>query len=266
MLKLLYVAPLGYGSTSRGFYDAFQTLGIDIQAVDLNYYQPHKSSFQAKLRYKLRGSRPRSQDIARLNDAVVQAAHKQEPDLLFFFPLSYILPETLKATRRYGLNFVFFVDDMFNPANRTFNFAELIKHTDCILTTKSYNVPEFQAAGAPLALFVNNSYAPSCHYPVTLTDDDRRRFGGDIAFVGTFRPDRADFLAHLISSLPPTTRINIWGGGWNKMRRPIYWRKPARWSLWGQLQQRIRGHEVWCEDMSLGIPRDQDQSWFVKSC
>lgn len=250
MLKLLYVAPLGYGSTSRGFYEAFQSLDVDIQAVNLNDYQARNSSVQAKLRYKLRSHRPRWQDIAKLNDAVIQAAHEQEPDLLFFFPLSYVLPETLKATRQYGLNFAFFVDDMFNRANQTFNFVESIKHTDCILTTKSYNVPEFEAAGAPLVLFVNNSYAPSCHYPVTLTGDDCRQFGGDIAFVGTFRPERADFLGQLIRSLPPTTRFNIWGGGWNKMQRPIYWRKRARWSMWRQLQQCIRGSEVWCEDMS----------------
>lgn len=241
---------MGFGSTSRGFYDAFQTLGIDIHTVDLNHFRSRNTPFHAKLYYKLRGSRPFAKDIIRLNEAVVQATQEHKPHLLFFFPLSYVLPETLIITRRYGSNFAFFVDDMFNPVNQTFNFAESIKYTDCILTTKSYNVPEFQAAGAPLTVFVNNSYAPTCHYPVTLTPDDYRRFGGDVTFVGTFRPERADFLGQLICSLPSSTRISIWGGGWHKLNRPIYWRQRNRWATWGRLKQCIRGGEVLCEDMS----------------
>jgi len=252
-VKLLYVAPLYHGSTSKGLYDAFQSLDIDVHAIDLRTYLSHvgrEHTLLSKIRYKLRRNRPPQALIAALNQAVVQAAAAFQPDMFFFFPISYVLPTTLETTRRYGPHFMLFVDDMFNPANQSYNFRASIQHADCILTTKSYNVPEFHAAGAPLALFVNNRYAPSCHYPVELTAEDRARFGGDVAFVGTFRPERADFLARLIRACPDV-HFNIWGGGWHtRMRRPLYWRRPYRWSAWPQVKRCLRGREVWCDDMS----------------
>jgi len=55
---------------------------------------------------------------------------------------------------------------------------------------------------------------PLYHHPVTVPDPERTRYAHDIAFVGSYYPNRADLFA-TIAHLD----LAIWGPGWNIPKR-----------------------------------------------
>jgi spore maturation protein CgeB len=59
---------------------------------------------------------------------------------------------------------------------------------------------------------------PDLHAPVSLTEEDRRVFGCDVAFVGNWRPEREVLLAAL--STRSNLDVKIWGG--------TSWEAPSR--------------------------------------
>src|SRR5207245_9146788 len=83
----------------------------------------------------------------------------------------------------------------------------------------------------------------------TLFRSEKAYHEGDIAFLGTFRPVRADFLAEIVA-LTNGLRFNIWGGGWHKMDRPTYWHKKGAWR---DLRSCVRMRELWCSAMGTAI-------------
>ena len=246
--RILYVGPDYPGSNGTCWRDAFLELGHEVKTVDAQQLIPAPTTLWGMTRQTLFG-RPSSQEVALLNDTIVREARAFRPDMTFYIQARYVLPEVLHETSLHGPNLAYFNDDMFNPRNQSFTFFEGIKRINCILTTKSYNVSEFHLAGAPSAMYVSNAYDPKIHYPAKPSPEEKKYYEGDIAFLGTFRPVRADFLAK-IAALTNGLRFNIWGGGWHKMDRPTYWHKKVAWR---DLRSRVRMRELWCSAMGKAI-------------
>lgn len=245
-LRILYVGPDYVGSNGTSWRDAFTNLGHQVRTVDDESFVPPGASLPAKAWRKLRGC-PARDRISALNTAIVRELSAFEPELTFYIKARYVLPETLRQSARWGPNMAYMNDDMFNPVNQTFTFFQNIREFDCIFTTKSFNVREFHAAGAPLALYVPNAYDPAIHYPATC--DDTEGVEGDVGFLGTFRPERADFLSRL-AGRGREFRLNVWGHGWRKMNRADYWLR--RW-CWRHLARSIRGGELRGVEMAKAI-------------
>ncbi len=246
-MKILYVGPDYRGSNGTSWRDAFIELGHDVETLDDESFDPAPSTLVGKWIRKRRG-RPPAERVQALNSRIEQLAREFRPDLAFFVKAYHIVPETLYALRREAPCFAWMNDDMFNPANQSPTFAESIKLFDVILTTKSYNVREFHAAGSPCALYIPNSFDPHIHFPADMTESERVRYGGDIAFLGTFRQTRADFLNRI--AVLPDLRLRVWGGGWHKMRRIDHLHKRLAWR---PLSRCVDPHELWCEEMSKAI-------------
>jgi spore maturation protein CgeB len=182
-----------------------------------------------------------------MNEEIKSAAHEWKPQLTFHVQARFILPGTLLFTRRFGLNFVYMNDDLFNVRNQTFTFAEMVPLMDCILTTKSYNVSEFAAAGSSCATYIPNAYDPHVHYPAKPSAEETSRYSCDVGFIGTFRPGRADYLERIAHQAE--YRLRVWGGGWMKMNRLIYL---PRWR-WAMLRACVVDKELFCDDMGKAI-------------
>ncbi len=247
MPKLLFVGPNAVGANGTSWRNALAQLGYEIRTIDSERSVPYPTALAACIANKLRG-RPPDAVVRRFNDSIIAAAREFRPDMSMYVKASWVSAGTLAETAKYGPNLAWMNDDMFNPANQTRFFAEAVRRFDCVFTTKSYNVREFQRAGAPLALYVPNSYDPEVHFPVRPAGHELPKFTGDVAFIGTFRPGRADYLARLADRRE--FQFNIWGGGWHKARRADFWHRRRRWR---NLLRSIRGPELWAAEMGKAI-------------
>jgi spore maturation protein CgeB len=106
-------------------------------------------------------------------------------------------------------------DDMMNPHHLSYWTERALPLFDLWVTTKSANAQahEMPAKGVRRILFVDNSYDPALHRAVAVTDADRRDFGSDISFVGTYEQARAQSLADLARA---GFDVRVWGNGWRR--------------------------------------------------
>jgi spore maturation protein CgeB len=247
-VKVLYVGPDYLGSNGTCWRDAFVALGCDVRTVDSERLLPWPVRLPERVAARL-GGRPGRRPVARLNEAITAAVAEFRPQATFFVQGRHVLAETIAAAGAGGPTVVYYNDDMFNRANRSFTFASTVRQADWLLTTKSFNVPELQRAGARRVLYLPNAFDPAIHYPARPSAAEAAGLAGDVVFIGTFRPERADFLARLAGALAGAV-LNVWGGGWGKMDRPAYWPRRRRWAA---LRRRIRGAELWGAAMGKAI-------------
>ncbi len=247
-LRILYVGPDYRGSNGTCFRDAFLQLGHEVRTIDDEQYAAMRG-LSGRLYMRMR-RRPRQNQIDVLNQRIVREANEFRPDLTFYVKAYFVLPETVEQTRKYGPNFVYMNDDMFvHSSVRTFTFFDNVKRMDCVLTTKSFSVREYHAAGASLVVYIPNAYDPKIHFPARPTDAERYVYEGDVSFIGFFRAKRADLLSEL-ARFRNEFRLNIWGGGWGNITRFDNWH---RYWKWRRLRGSIRGGALWCEEMGKAI-------------
>src|SRR5438105_3595770 len=107
-MKILYVGPIAYGSTSKSFYDAFASVQDHLQCVNTLLLFPAQSPGVISLMARLTKLPVHRAVVEKLNNAICDYARAFKPDLTFFYNIPWILPETLTTTRQFGLNFCFF--------------------------------------------------------------------------------------------------------------------------------------------------------------
>lgn len=84
---------------------------------------------------------------------------------------------------------------------------------DLFVTPRHSSVPAACAAGARRAIRVVQAADEVLHRPIALSQEDGDRFKSDVAFVGTWMPERGPFLARLITAGVP---ISIFGPRWER--------------------------------------------------
>ena len=168
-------------------------------------------SLAQRLAYRLRLPLDPAGANLRLLEAVAAGC-----DVLLLDNARMIRPETLRAARRVvpAMRLVWYSeDDTMNPVHRTRWLEGCIPQFDLWVTTKSFNAAsaEVPSLGARRVLFVDNSFCPHTHAPLTVTDEERRRWGAEISFVGTYEEPRAADLRALAEA---GFQVRVWGNGW----------------------------------------------------
>ncbi|MDF0546233.1 glycosyltransferase [Sphingobium sp. H39-3-25] len=117
-----------------------------------------------------------------------------------------------RAARRIA---VFNQDNPFSArdGNRWRLFRKALPDYDLYITPRQSNVVEGQRAGARQILRVWFSADEIAHQPIALTAQDQARFACDVAFVGTWMPERGPLMRDLIERGVP---LRIYGPRWQK--------------------------------------------------
>jgi spore maturation protein CgeB len=237
-MKILYVGPLFTGGTCLQRMMALSNLGHQMLPVDTC---PPGVARQEKLpwervRRKLLGPR----DLAQANQAILVLTAREQPQVLWVDKGLTIRPETLATARSMAPGLVrvsYSPDDMLNPRNQSRRYVASIPLYDLHLTTKSYNVAELKALGAPRVLFVDNAYCPFTHRPPDLSGIDKESLGGPVGFIGTYEQERAQALLFLAEQGIP---VKVWG------------RWPQRWQR-RHPNLRVMGRSLWGDDYARAI-------------
>jgi spore maturation protein CgeB len=92
-------------------------------------------------------------------------------------------------------------------------FRQALPHYDLFATPRHSTRHAALARGARRAITVPFAADEVVHCPIVLSEDDRRDFGSQVAFVGTWMPERGPFLKRIVDRGVP---LRIFGPRWNK--------------------------------------------------
>jgi spore maturation protein CgeB len=156
----------------------------------------------------------------------------------------------LELKQRYGKIINYNIDDPFGARDgqRWRIYLRAVPFYDLIVVLRDCNVAEAYALGAVNVLRVQMSADEVAHAPKHISESIQARWSSDVAFVGTWMPERGPFLARLVELGVPLT---IYGDRWNKAREYSILRKHIRGT--GLYDDDQYAKVIQCAKVSLGL-------------
>lgn len=231
-LRLILVGEANPGSRTPQRLRALRELGhhvVMVPTTSAGWTYEVRPSLAYRLCYRLR----LPLDMAGANQTLLDAAGAG-CDAVILDNARTIRPATLRRLRKIAprSKLVWYSeDDTMNPVHRSRWMEAAMGLYDLWVTTKSFNAKaaEVPSLGVRHVLFVNNSFCPHDHAPLDVTPEERRVWGADVSFVGTFEAERA---AQMLALAETGTVVRVWGNGWQGLRhahpnlviegRPVY--------------------------------------------
>ncbi|MCB9460379.1 MAG: glycosyltransferase [Anaerolineaceae bacterium] len=188
------------------------------------------------------------------NQDILKKLDEFRPDILFLYHYHMIYPETVAFAKSLGAKiFCFFPDDAFKSISYTKRARDVVRQLDCVITTKSFNIEELKQVGVPHVYFMTKGYIPDCHIPVTPTQADYNKYGGDVVFIGNgYEVQRLDFIADLAEALPDI-KFTVYGKHWEKFTQPWFYYRLERIKKWRNAWKHVQLGTVICNEMSTII-------------
>ena len=238
-MKILYVGPLWYGCTCLQRMEAMRELGHEVVPVDTEPEEVRnrqKHLFQ-RVRRKLLGPT----DLAGANQRIWQLTRESNFDVLWLDKALTIKPETFKTVRQVSPKTViagYSPDDMAAKHNQSRAFLKGLPLNHIYFTTKSYGVKELEALGVPRAVFVGNAYDPNTHRPMKISEEEKKRLGGQVGFIGDYEIERAQSMFFLAQH---GIAVRIWGPNWDRKCRLKH------------PNMKIEGKPIWGDDYAKAV-------------
>ena len=148
-------------------------------------------------------------DLERLNEKLIRLVDRRKPDLCLVVGGYNILKETVLKLKKRGVVTSLWTTDV------PINFENIIKTApfyDHVFCAGTEAVALLKSSGVREATWVPYGCDPEYHRPVDLTGEEKKKYGRDISFVGSFYPNRARVLES-ISDLD----LAVWGPYWSRL-------------------------------------------------
>lgn len=211
-MKMLYVAPLNFGSTAGHRLQALRDLGHAVTSLDTAPEWLIKQSKRLFHRGWNKIFNPR--DWLKINQQIVEAVQQSHFDLLWLDKVLEIKPETLIKIRDISpdTKTVYYMsDDIRHKYNRPPNFIKCLPYVHTFVATREVNVPELRELGCHRVIVTGFAYDPQAHRPLPMSEEERRRWGGAVGFIGSYEAERAQSILYLARQGVP---VYIRGYGW----------------------------------------------------
>jgi len=153
--------------------------------------------------------------VADFNSHLINTARALKPELFFVYKGTHVSPQALAAVKEAGAVAINVYPDT-NFALHSHLLLETMRRYDWVFTTKSFHI-EAPPAGidASCLSLLPHGYDPEVHRPLELDEQDRARYGADVACIMTWTPAKERLLARL-HALLPDVRLKIWGNLWER--------------------------------------------------
>lgn len=249
-MRILFLGRKAGNGLSR--IRAIERLGHEVVAISPNPPKyPFANGFFSKFHSSTGGvyceKSVRNTILAEL-DALLKSGPK--PDLVWVNCGRYVGPALIEELKRkVGPVIAFNQDDPYNPNHKEYSlFRKAIPHYDVVVVVREPNVQEAKSFGAKKVLREFMVADEVIHSPRPLTDADWEKWGADVAFIGTWRPERGPFILKLVECGVP---VSIYGQRWDK--DPAWSRIQPYWKGPGLSNKDDYAKAIQCAKISLGL-------------
>jgi len=155
-----------------------------------------------------------------LNNKLLKTIQSEKPDIVFIWRGTHIYPQTLNKIRE-GTNtkiISYNNDDPFSPLytnsqslhkRRMWNmYLKAIPYYDIHFAYRHQNINELKAAGAKNVRLLRSYFIPEIHKPIVLSQEERKKYSCDIAFIGHYEPERFEYIKTLLEN---GIKVNVYG-------------------------------------------------------
>jgi spore maturation protein CgeB len=223
-ISILYIG--SDSRTSRHRALSLGRLGHKVQIVDPHSFLPSSQLMGYWIH------RTGAMGLGRfIRSRILEAIRSAEFDLVWVNAGDVISPDLvqdLKQHARFVINYN--GDDPYGPRDgkKWRQYLHSVPFYDLVAVVRDCNIAEAYKAGARDVMRVYRSSDEVAHAPRKLSPSDLAKWGSEVAFIGTWMPERGPFLARLVERGVPLT---IWGNRWSKAKEwPIlrqHWRGPG---------------------------------------
>lgn len=187
-------------------------LGHKVESIDFTHNQP-QDSILSRAKYKLPFIEKIS--IAGLNKKILNCLIQKNPDLVIICKGQYILPETVRDTRRKGIKIVNWYPDGVTEIITKF-ILESLKEYDFFFTKEPYILKRMKAVGLSNVYYLPACCDPQIHKIIIVQEEDRKKYASALSIVGSWYLYREDIVSQLSGF-----DLKIWGRNWNRARKEI---------------------------------------------
>ncbi len=177
---------------------------IELSAHELIPYDDRQHIIPGRIRSRL--GYLKKFNLMRINTKLLSLCREKKPDIALIAGGHRIAGPTIKKLKRYGIKSVLWTIDAPIHFKPILQAAPFYDHIVCQGTEA---VEVLNAQGISGAQWLPVACDPEVHRKTALTDDEYRKYGRDIAFVGSYYPNRWETLKALDGF-----DIGIWGPNW----------------------------------------------------
>ena len=224
-MKILLICSSAKGSMTESYLRGFLELNEKAEIVDDEKLYK-ESFFLAKNKYCHRLFRRFLAVFLQKN--LIEEIVSKKPDLIFVFKGFLIKPKTLLKIKKElpgARLFNFDTDNPFNTwhhGNSNSWIRKSIPLYDAYFIWGKFLLEPLKKAGAKRAEYLPCGYDLKLHRSVETTDIEKKIFGSDVAFIGSWDKEREWWLSHLLEY-----DLKIWGNSWEKADKKLQekWQK-----------------------------------------
>ena len=215
--RVLLVADLNYYAKGYARWQALKRLGAEVEAISHTPVGDNEDGTPGhSLLFRIAWKLGIHMDTENINSSVPVRAQAFEPDLIWIEKGNMIHPSSITALHTICPNAIiasYSEDDMYNPINRSLAYQRGLKHYHIVFVSKSFNArkEELPSLGARVCQFVDKAFDPEQHRPIEITEAERKAYGSDVGFIGTYAPERGADLLFLAEN---GLSVRVWGNGW----------------------------------------------------
>jgi len=224
VMKILYSGPFGTGSLTEARRKALVEMGHDVTGLDQLAFLRGSPALFRKIQINLLIGPA----ITNYNREIVRLAQERKHDLIYVDQANLLWPQTVRALSATGAMVVHYTSEYFGF--RRYTYRHLFKAVDLYdvhVITNTLCEPTLRAKGAKKIIYTRFGYDPTLHHPLQLTQEDIKKYGSDIVFVGHWEPWTEKMVAALCRA---GLNVRVWGPKWWRGRSvPATARNPAVW-------------------------------------
>lgn len=218
-MRVLLVAPLSkdtaLGVVGNHCRKALINIGVDLEVFDFRASQcfnnPVGSLFKRTIRKAFAFPRKRipflqSLEQEKMNSALLYRVEEFSPDVVLVIMGDTILTPTLERIKLKGAVLAnWFLDTVLDPDRKSF-VEDISAYYDYFFVYDAIEVRQHIDIKSPHIASVPLACCPEIHRTVVLNEEDKRKFGSEICFVGSMKYKREELLRSL-----KEFELAIWG-------------------------------------------------------